>query len=239
MNEMLIADFGGEEVKTVLKEIGPTKAPVMLNEDVSDPFTPNRGICQVAKTLICLRCNTEVETNVHAMIGYHATKNIWVSLGFTDTIDGVTDNLWDWFTKKLNGKQPVTCHLILITVWAIWFNSNKQAGEARPPSVLTQVQTPTVAELIATPPTDQLECDTSVHDVLHAYAIGTSNDDDVDDEDLCSTKLGHLPNHLFLDRRMHDDSREYKDCNRLKAMRRSYRDHNPNGHNPVWRLNQE
>ncbi|MBA0792541.1 hypothetical protein Gohar_017034, partial [Gossypium harknessii] len=33
--------------------------------------------------------------------------------------------------KKLNGEQPVTCRLILITVWAIWFNHNKQVMEGK------------------------------------------------------------------------------------------------------------
>ncbi|MBA0781884.1 hypothetical protein Gotri_002765 [Gossypium trilobum] len=43
----------------------------------------------------------------------------------------------------------------------------------------------------------------------------------------CSIKVGHLPNHLFIDQGMHDGNQECKDRNRPKVKKRSNRDHNP------------
>ncbi|MBA0759622.1 hypothetical protein Gotri_022477 [Gossypium trilobum] len=59
---------------------------------------------------------------------------------------------------------------------------NLRVGEVGPSLAPMQEPTLTITKLMPTPPTGQLECNTSVLNVLHTYAIGTFDDNDVVDD---------------------------------------------------------
>ncbi|KAG8493584.1 hypothetical protein CXB51_010959 [Gossypium anomalum] len=79
---------------------------------------------------------------------------------------------------------------------------NLMGDEAGPSSTPTQELTPTTSAPMPTPP--------PVHPSMHEAPTE-------------SPLVGHLPNHLFIDLRMHNDNRKWKDLHRPKA--------NPDNHN--------
>lgn len=83
----------------------------------------------------CPRCNREVETNAHAVMGCDSAKQIWESLGFTNLNVMSSMDMWDWFVEKIQNKQESTCRSILVAAWAIWSGRNKQVMEGKTISV--------------------------------------------------------------------------------------------------------
>ncbi|MBA0555058.1 hypothetical protein Golob_014120, partial [Gossypium lobatum] len=95
------------------------------------PTRANRFTRRVIASPSCPKCNREVETNAHEMMGCESTKIIWESLGFNGLNIADVEELWERFTQRLKNYQPITCRSILITAWAIWFGRNKQVMEGK------------------------------------------------------------------------------------------------------------
>ncbi|KAL9680211.1 hypothetical protein QQ045_018089 [Rhodiola kirilowii] len=86
-------------------------------------------ICRIIRRNVKL-CGYRIETYPHAFLHYWFARAIWSQLGFTElstlppsvSFADIIHYSWRYFTRR-------RMHLVLVTLWLIWYNRNKLKHE--------------------------------------------------------------------------------------------------------------
>lgn len=94
----------------------------------------NRRLCSI--DVICTRCKSGEENDIHALLRCSWSAVVWVKARLEDMVEGSHFLCFaDWFNWVLKAMSQESVELVCIILWNIWFERNhvRLGGEHRRP----------------------------------------------------------------------------------------------------------